>query len=341
MTKRIDHAVADRQAAEDTGEAGCGWRSGLQGPVPPVKVHRRRHRGAAIVGEALSTPVTVPQHVGPAVVLKAGRCWLGGDGEGQVEGLRRWAGEGGRQRRSRRQGSRGRYAHCWGGTGTGSGSRRLHDWRKLGVTQRTQRSHTDTPDLAKKVHGWASPVTGGIGPCVRTSRGSHFVRVGCQPAADRCQVRTITWPLHGCCLRWPPWRPTPVVPCAAYAALVARDARFDGGSLSADVHWDLLPARLPRAPTQARELPVRERRSRPRLQRFRPCMKCRPELALRETERPDHHGRLAHAGLPGLGVDTCEDPRPASSSWRPSRHHSAGTCGASSAEHGVTPLQYR
>lgn len=136
----------------------------------------------------------------------------------------------------------------------------------------------------------------------------------------------------------------PLPPEAAYAVLQARDARFDGrifvGVTSTGIYC---------RPVCRVRLPKRENcrffasAAQAEAQRFRPCMKCRPELAPRETELAwttmDASRTLARQASAWL--DTCEDPEA-------SIEQLADHLGITSrhlrriflAEHGVTPLQY-
>ena len=133
---------------------------------------------------------------------------------------------------------------------------------------------------------------------------------------------------------------------AAYQVLLARDARFDGTPLRRrDLDGHLLPADLPRAHAARENCRFFDTPAQAEAEAFRPCLKCRPEIA-------------PGAGLPWTVMDASRtlaragrrmrSTTSAASGETPSVAELAARLGVSDrhlrriffAEHGVTPLQY-
>ncbi len=131
-------------------------------------------------------------------------------------------------------------------------------------------------------------------------------------------------------------------PDAAYAALQAHDARFDGrlyvGVTSTGIYCrPVCRVRLPRrencrffsTPAQAEA------------ERFRPCMKCRPELAPRPLAWTTMDASRTLAQQAAAWLDACDD---AEASVEDAARHLGITSRhlrrIFQAEHGVSPLQY-
>ncbi|QPF73821.1 helix-turn-helix domain-containing protein [Roseateles sp. DAIF2] len=141
-----------------------------------------------------------------------------------------------------------------------------------------------------------------------------------------------------------PLQPSPLDPAACYPALTARDSRFDGhwfvGVTSTGVYCrPICRVRTPKA-ENCRFYPTAAQAE---AARFRPCLKCRPELAPAPGRAVwsvmDASRTLAREAAAWL--DACEDEQA-------SIEDLAAHLGITSrhlrrifaAEHGVTPLQY-
>lgn len=134
----------------------------------------------------------------------------------------------------------------------------------------------------------------------------------------------------------------PLPPDAAYAALQARDARFDGrlfvGVTSTGIYCrPVCRVRLPRREncrffTTAAQAEAA---------RFRPCMKCRPELAPRALPWTTMDASRTLAQQAAAWLDACDD---ANASVEDLARHLGITSRhlrrIFHAEHGVAPLQY-
>jgi len=131
-------------------------------------------------------------------------------------------------------------------------------------------------------------------------------------------------------------------PDAAYAALQARDARFDGrlfvGVTSTGIYCrPVCRVRLPRR-ENCRFFPTAAQAE---AERFRPCMKCRPELAPRPLPWTTTDASRTLAAQAAAWLDACDDAEA-------SVEQLAAHLGITSrhlrrifqAEHGVSPLQY-
>ncbi|MFG6442587.1 DNA-3-methyladenine glycosylase 2 family protein [Roseateles sp. LKC17W] len=131
-------------------------------------------------------------------------------------------------------------------------------------------------------------------------------------------------------------------PDAAYAALQARDARFDGrlyvGVTSTGIYCrPVCRVRLPRRENCRFFASAAQAEA----QRFRPCMKCRPELAPQDLPWTTADASRTLAQQAARWLDACDDPEA-------SVEGLATHLGVSSrhlrrifqAEHGVSPLQY-
>jgi len=129
---------------------------------------------------------------------------------------------------------------------------------------------------------------------------------------------------------------------AAYAALQTRDARFDGrlfvGVTSTGIYCrPVCRVRCPRREncrffTTAAQAEAA---------RFRPCMKCRPELAPRPLAWTTADASRTLAGQAAAWLDACDEPQ--ASVEQLARHlgiTSRHLRRIFQAEHGVTPLQY-
>jgi AraC family transcriptional regulator of adaptative response / DNA-3-methyladenine glycosylase II len=129
----------------------------------------------------------------------------------------------------------------------------------------------------------------------------------------------------------------------AYAALMARDARFDGRFLVGVTSTGIYCRPICRVRAPKREnCRFFASAAQAEAASFRPCMKCRPELAPRESHRwstMDASRTLARQAADWL--EACDDPEA-------SVEQLAAHLGITSrhlrrifqAEHGVTPLQY-
>ncbi|MGQ3051183.1 MAG: bifunctional transcriptional activator/DNA repair enzyme AdaA, partial [Roseateles sp.] len=135
---------------------------------------------------------------------------------------------------------------------------------------------------------------------------------------------------------------TPLPPDAAYAALQAHDARFDGrlyvGVTSTGIYCrPVCRVRLPRR----ENCRFFSTAAQAEAERFRPCMKCRPELAPRALPWTTMDASRTLAAQAAAWLDDCDDADA-------SVEHLARHLGITSrhlrrifqAEHGVSPLQY-
>lgn len=136
--------------------------------------------------------------------------------------------------------------------------------------------------------------------------------------------------------------PTLLPPDAAYAALQARDARFDGrlyvGVTSTGIYCrPVCRVRLPRR-ENCRFFPTAAQAE---AERFRPCMKCRPELAPRPLAWTTMDASRTLALQAAAWLDACDDAEASVEDLAchlgiTSRHLRR----IFQAEHGVGPLQY-
>ncbi|MFT7773192.1 Ada metal-binding domain-containing protein [Roseateles sp.] len=131
-------------------------------------------------------------------------------------------------------------------------------------------------------------------------------------------------------------------PDAAYAALQARDARFDG-----QLYVGVTSTGIYCRPVCRVRLPRRENcrffstAAQAEAERFRPCMKCRPELAPRPLPWTTTDASRTLAAQAAAWLDACDDAEA-------SVEQLAAHLGITSrhlrrifqAEHGVSPLQY-
>jgi AraC family transcriptional regulator, regulatory protein of adaptative response / DNA-3-methyladenine glycosylase II len=135
---------------------------------------------------------------------------------------------------------------------------------------------------------------------------------------------------------------TPLSPDAAYAALQARDARFDGR-----LFVGVTSTRIYCRPVCRVRLPRRENcrffstAAQAEAERFRPCMKCRPELAPRALAWTTMDASRTLAQQAATWLDGCDDTDAsvedlATHLGITSRHLRR----IFQAEHGVSPLQY-
>jgi AraC family transcriptional regulator of adaptative response / DNA-3-methyladenine glycosylase II len=135
---------------------------------------------------------------------------------------------------------------------------------------------------------------------------------------------------------------SPLPPDAAYAALQARDARFDGrlfvGVTSTGIYCrPICRVRLPKR----ENCRFFDTAAQAEGQRFRPCMKCRPELAPRALAWTTMDASRTLAAQAAAWLDAVDDAEA-------SVEQLAAHLGITSrhlrrifqAEHGVTPLQY-
>ncbi|MFG6413276.1 Ada metal-binding domain-containing protein [Roseateles sp. DC23W] len=131
-------------------------------------------------------------------------------------------------------------------------------------------------------------------------------------------------------------------PDAAYAALQARDARFDGrlyvGVTSTGIYCrPVCRVRLPRR----ENCRFFSTAAQAEAERFRPCMKCRPELAPRALPWTTMDASRTLAAQAATWLDSCDD---ADASLEDLATHLGITSRhlrrIFQAEHGVAPLQY-
>ncbi|KQW43545.1 MULTISPECIES: DNA-3-methyladenine glycosylase 2 family protein [unclassified Roseateles] len=135
---------------------------------------------------------------------------------------------------------------------------------------------------------------------------------------------------------------TPLPPDAAYAALQAHDARFDGrlyvGVTSTGIYCrPVCRVRLPRR----ENCRFFSTAAQAEAERFRPCMKCRPELAPRALPWTTMDASRTLAAQAAAWLDACDD---ADASVEQLARHLGITSRhlrrIFQAEHGVSPLQY-
>jgi AraC family transcriptional regulator of adaptative response / DNA-3-methyladenine glycosylase II len=134
----------------------------------------------------------------------------------------------------------------------------------------------------------------------------------------------------------------PLPPAAAYAALQAHDARFDGrlyvGVTSTGIYCrPVCRVRLPRR----ENCRFFSTAAQAEAERFRPCMKCRPELAPRPLPWTTMDASRTLAAQAAAWLDACDD---AEASVEDLARHLGITSRhlrrIFQAEHGVSPLQY-
>jgi AraC family transcriptional regulator, regulatory protein of adaptative response / DNA-3-methyladenine glycosylase II len=134
----------------------------------------------------------------------------------------------------------------------------------------------------------------------------------------------------------------PLPPDAAYAALQAHDARFDGrlyvGVTSTGIYCrPVCRVRLPRR----ENCRFFSTAAQAEAERFRPCMKCRPELAPRALPWTTMDASRTLASQAAAWLDACDD---AEASVEDLAKHLGITSRhlrrIFQAEHGVSPLQY-
>ncbi|MFG6487677.1 DNA-3-methyladenine glycosylase 2 family protein [Roseateles sp. BYS78W] len=135
---------------------------------------------------------------------------------------------------------------------------------------------------------------------------------------------------------------SPLPPDAAYAALQAHDARFDGrlyvGVTSTGIYCrPVCRVRLPRR----ENCRFFSTAAQAEAERFRPCMKCRPELAPRALPWTTMDASRTLAQQAAAWLDSCDD---AEASVEDLARHLGITSRhlrrIFQAEHGVSPLQY-
>jgi AraC family transcriptional regulator of adaptative response / DNA-3-methyladenine glycosylase II len=135
---------------------------------------------------------------------------------------------------------------------------------------------------------------------------------------------------------------TPLPPDAAYAALQSHDARFDGrlfvGVTSTGIYCrPVCRVRLPRR----ENCRFFSTAAQAEAERFRPCMKCRPELAPRALQWTTMDASRTLAQQAAAWLDACDD---AEASLEDLARHLGITSRhlrrIFQAEHGVAPLQY-